>query len=1426
MAKTPPAKAPTSKWRFFATPLTLLVLSLVLLFASQPGSLFKSQLVPSDTIPPTVSNFTVSPNPIAQGAALGLQGTLTDNTSLKDVLFFFTNEDPATIELAEYGNFPACSNNLIAFPCYKALTGPFANPYTFDVNYTLPQGTGMRYVVLAVTDNSNNLGGDYRAFEVIASTSTTTISKLEVSPNNVPKNSTFFVNAKATGPNNLYWFLIFSKQPINALEELSGIQECSKDNVGTHQLPGAQPNCYLWSGEHVSASSIDLSIPFLVTANESSSSYQVYFLATPNLNDLNQYVAQQTSFQIRAAAIPANNLTTIGAGTATFLGTANCPDGNPACVAIGKMHQATKVGALQDFKSETLNHNLNIIKKKVDQGLQQGSLQNPLQVQQVYAQTTGTALYFRDSRKPDGDTDLSYVGQWENRNNMPLAIPEQPIPATINDHLRAQMNIYNNSGSIKKVIVGMVIPEVTGLYPAGRDFNSPRSPFSSAGIYQLGVSSGYFTLPSTLPSWQLPNYNWCYNLQDMLTADPGTSVNKTRAIENPTDQKLYQLMQSPPDITGINLGPGATTCNKDGGNPNFSTNMMDLSYDSSAALFLEQIQYFEIPAGGSIAFNYDKQLYESFYGQWSLYMAVEDGGNYYLVNKDYNGNDKPINSGFFRVTDLRFKPYGALTKTGNDGSVSGWAYDIDDYGKEKSSQLLVVYFNASNPAFLDPINLFSGSIDWQQIAMAYNSNWQSVKANGTGATPSDLRVPSDINNLNYTYTPSATTITTLNTSVQGMNFFVPNSKYLATVWAIDNEGAFSLIGYKDFTYTGETPPGPGPGDHPPTFMPDTFSMSEKNFLADTVAHTVVTSNFSDAAGVNDLKSATIYFLNEFHHLSKLGEAIAAAKVTMPDCSATTDLPCKQVMTATGGNTYMAYTGTASFKPTVAGRKSLLIIARDSQGTEGYKLADFDVAAQNPNNSAPQNVEGGFSLQPSTFLPNTAINSTLTVQFTDADGADDLLQKAEAYFLDQWFHLSNLGDAIDYVNHISTDLPDCSSTLNPPCVVSLTGSAVDETTKAYTAPVSFITLAVNDYSVLVIGKDTQDAKVNKLARYRVTPTGEKNTTPTITPGVAFPDGSPFPGETSIEPPVTLKLAATLNDQESNPVDGVQFLISRGENRLSDASSLTTVCEQDSTGNIINVQDDCYFFTDPNDTLAILEAETQIDNTANNHSTPISFERSVTFSKYGYYHFTVIGREVLDSQTFNWFGNHTLAEALALKLNPISVQPPAVGDVTLNLTVPLQDRDNKPTTDRNTHATKVWLSLQNPAVNTPARVVSFLTDANGFASVQLDDVPLGADTLSVKTDQHLARRLNVNLLAGNNTVTFPVLYGGDIAGTPNSTFTGTFDDVINSVDISELFNNWGNRLGEASYLKLHDLDGNGEVGAEDYSTLISNVNRRGE
>lgn len=167
-----------------------------------------------------------------------------------------------------------------------------------------------------------------------------------------------------------------------------------------------------------------------------------------------------------------------------------------------------------------------------------------------------------------------------------------------------------------------------------------------------------------------------------------------------------------------------------------------------------------------------------------------------------------------------------------------------------------------------------------------------------------------------------------------------------------------------------------------------------------------------------------------------------------------------------------------------------------------------------------------------------------------------------------------------------------------------------------------------------------------------------------------------------------------------------------------------------------------------------------------------------------------------------------------------------EISLSLTVPLQDRDTNPNSDRGTHSALVWFALYESTASNPIYKQQVMTDQNGTAQIDLGEFEPGSYIAVVKTSQHLAKGLDVELLEGSNDITYPNLLGGDISGDPNTVFPGVYDDIVNSVDISQLFADWGSKRGESGFNPDSDLDANTEVGAEDFSTLIANANKTGD
>ncbi|MDD4351748.1 MAG: hypothetical protein PHU71_02080 [Candidatus Gracilibacteria bacterium] len=293
---------------------------------------------------------------------------------------------------------------------------------------------------------------------------------------------------------------------------------------------------------------------------------------------------------------------------------------------------------------------------------------------------------------------------------------------------------------------------------------------------------------------------------------------------------------------------------------------------------------------------------------------------------------------------------------------------------------------------------------------------------------------------------------------------------------------------------------------------------------------------------------------------------------------------------------------------------------------------------------------------------------------------------------------------------------------------------------------------------------------------------------------------------------LGFRAVLNDTDTgenpaDPVNNVKYVIS---NRTGNVPPPCDVVD----GTVI-VDGNCYY----------TEGSELAD-------TPVSFINYLKFNQEGVYYFDIYADEHVTLENGNEYDvrertNTDTEESVRVTVLAEEI-PPVVqyGDVTLELTIPLQDRDNNPNTDRGTNTATVWLKLESQVIEIAPRVTSFQTDAEGRASVSFQNVPLGANTITVKTDQHLAKARAVKLVTGSNTVSFDYLLGGDIAGNAHPVAQGTFDDLVNSVDIGDLYLYWGTKLGEADYSRIADLDANTEVGAEDFSTLISNAGKNGE
>ena len=180
----------------------------------------------------------------------------------------------------------------------------------------------------------------------------------------------------------------------------------------------------------------------------------------------------------------------------------------------------------------------------------------------------------------------------------------------------------------------------------------------------------------------------------------------------------------------------------------------------------------------------------------------------------------------------------------------------------------------------------------------------------------------------------------------------------------------------------------------------------------------------------------------------------------------------------------------------------------------------------------------------------------------------------------------------------------------------------------------------------------------------------------------------------------------------------------------------------------------------------------------------------------------------------------------QVHPASEPPPPIADVTLNLTIPFQDRDNDPNTDRGDHSGVVSLALYENTASSPVYTVQFTTDTYGKATVDLGKFQLGNYIAAVKTAQHLSKAIDVTLVEGVNDIAFSYLLAGDISGDPNTVFAGTNDDVINAVDITELYAYWGAVVSNSDYSTITDIDLNGEVGAEDFSNLIAHSGETGD
>ncbi|MDD4351750.1 MAG: hypothetical protein PHU71_02090 [Candidatus Gracilibacteria bacterium] len=643
-----------------------------------------------------------------------------------------------------------------------------------------------------------------------------------------------------------------------------------------------------------------------------------------------------------------------------------------------------------------------------------------------------------------------------------------------------------------------------------------------------------------------------------------------------------------------------------------------------------------------------------------------------------------------------------------------------------------------------------------------------------------------------------------------------------------------------------------PANTPPSIS-KTYPLNQSEFKTGVESTVIVSVEAMDADGTSDLADQASFYLFDESFKSE-EEAIETANTmdtSLKDysCHKNANLPCKLLILGKSevDGKSVVYKETSSFIANSVGEKSFLAVVKDRQGATAYSFGKFEVVGETTEAKAPQIADHSFEIVQLSF----ADTNTAKTQLTAYDENSDLENTATLYLFDEVYdklpQIDKVADIANFMEENGVDeLKDCAIGVNLPCQDSISGAEVDTSlgNLKYLGETNFETSSAGKKTYLIVVSDSLENAATVFGTFEVS----EGSTPPVgnsPPSIVSHQAEMVTKTPRVREPLLSSVKLNASDIDNNlKTVAAMYILDQELQNIPKISSLAELAEYFESEGLKTSLPSCNQGVTVNpQTLpcssVIPESESVGIANEKIYTGVIPFSTS-TAGKKTYLILAIDDELATDSVsgTFEVLGTSPTEETCfdgIQNQNETGVDcggvcEPCEGeetaDVLILLSIPLQDRDNNPATDRGTNSTEVWIGLYKDLTLNPVYTTKFTTNPNGEAILSLTNFELGNYIAVVKTSQHLSKALDVNLVAGENQITFPYLLAGDIAGNRNQVAIGTFDDLVNSVDIGEIYLYWGVKRSQADYNYIPDLDGNGEIGAEDFSTLISNAGKQGD